>query len=140
MTAHTLLRRIARYLVGDDHPADLYSNPRLTAAEERALLRRNYLLLQTGQAALGLIGPDILGIAVEPRRDDVVLHFAVAEHTEQVAQDIQDIADDLVVLLNPGPEMLSAIDTQIHVGRPDGSWPGRTHAVLYLAKGPSAGS
>lgn len=137
MTAHARLRRIARYLVGDDHPADLYFNPRLTAAEERTLLRRNYLLLQTGQAALGLIGPDILGIAVEPRPDDVILHFAVAEHTEQVAQDIQDIADDLVMLLNPGPEMLSTIDTQIHVGRPATNWPGRTHALLYIAKRPN---
>lgn len=138
MTAHALLRRIARYLVGDDHPADRYSNPRLTADQERALLRTNYLLLQAGQAALGLIGPDLLGIAVEPRPDDVILHFAVAEHTDEAAEAIQDIADNLMTLLNPGPEMLSAIDTQIHVGHPDTTWPGRAHALLYIAKRPTA--
>ena len=49
-----------------DHPARQYFNPHLTAAEERTLLRRNYLLLTAGQAAPGLIGSGIFGIAVEP--------------------------------------------------------------------------
>lgn len=137
MTAHALLRRIARHFVGDDHPADRYYNPALTAAQERALLRRNYLLLQTAQAALGLIGPDILGIAVEPREDTVVLHFAVTERTPEVEEDIQDIADDLEAFLGGGPEQLSEILTQIQIGRPDTAWPGRAHALLYIAKRPN---
>ncbi|MFB8062509.1 hypothetical protein ACFC6U_40900 [Kitasatospora purpeofusca] len=57
------------------NPGRQYYRPNLTAAEERALLRRNYLVLMTGQATLGLIAEDI-GIAVEGRPDIVVLHFA----------------------------------------------------------------
>ena len=136
MTAHALLRRMARYLVGDEHPADRYYNPRLTAAQERTLLRTNYLLLQTAQAALGLIGPDILGIAVEPRPDAVVLHFAVTGRTPEIDEDLKDIADDLLAFLGGGPEQLTDILTQIHVGRPDMTWPGRAHALLYIAKRP----
>ncbi|MFB8201245.1 SigE family RNA polymerase sigma factor [Kitasatospora purpeofusca] len=57
------------------NPGRQYYRPNLTAAEERALLRRNYLVLMTGQVTLGLIAEDI-GIAVEGRPDTVVLHFA----------------------------------------------------------------
>ncbi|WP_370353409.1 hypothetical protein [Catenulispora sp. EB89] len=121
-----------------DHPAQQYYNPHLTAAEERTLLRRNYLLLMTGQAALGLIGPDILGIAVEPRPDAVGLHFAVADRTPEVEEDTQHITDDLEVFLGGGPDQRSRILTQIHVGRPDTAWPGRAHALLYIAKLPEA--
>lgn len=117
-----------------DHPARQYYNPRLTAADERILLRRNYLLLMAGQAALGLIGPDIVGVAVEPRPDAVALHFAVAKRTPEAEEDIQDIADDLAVYLGGGPDQRSRILTQIHVGRPDAGWPGYTHALLYIAK------
>ncbi|KOV13324.1 hypothetical protein ADK60_29975 [Streptomyces sp. XY431] len=63
------------------NPGRQYYRPNLTAAEERALLRRNYLVLMTGQATLGLIAEDMLGIAVEGRPDTVVLHFAVTART-----------------------------------------------------------
>jgi hypothetical protein len=138
MTAKSLFRRVDRYPAGVDHPAQQYYNPHLTADEERTLLRRNYLLLMTGQAALGLIGPDIFGIAVEPRADAVGLHFAVADCTPEVGEDIQDIADDLEVFLGGGPDQRSRILTHIHVGRPDAAWPGRAHALLYIAKQPEA--
>ncbi|WP_238014203.1 hypothetical protein KZZ52_11960 [Dactylosporangium sp. AC04546] len=95
-----------------EHPAQQYYNPNLTGAEERALLRRNYLVLQTGQAALGLIGPDMLGIAVEAQPDAVVLHFAIAIRTAETEEDI----------------------SLAHVGQPDDTWPGGPHALLYLAK------
>jgi hypothetical protein len=102
-----------------DHPARQYYNPHLTAAEERALLRRNYVLLQTGQAALGLIGPNLLGIAIELRTDAIVLHFAISTHTAEVDEEIEDIFFELDALLSGGPEDLSELSTQIHVGQPD---------------------
>ncbi|MDT0266719.1 hypothetical protein RM844_10480 [Streptomyces sp. DSM 44915] len=119
-----------------DHPARQYYNPRLTAAEERDLLRCNYLLLQAGQAALGLIGPDLLGIAVEPRPGAVVLHFAVAAYSAELAEDLDDLVSELSVCLAGGPERDSEIIAAPHLGPPDPSWPGHRHAPLYLAKSP----
>ena len=126
--------RDGRYPARVDHPGRQYHNPHPTAAEERALLRRNYLLLQTGQAALGLIGPDLLGIAVEPRPDAIVLHFAVAVRTTEVQEDIDDIIGKLDAFLAGGPEQLSQITAQIHIGQPDTTWPGHSHALLHIAK------
>ncbi|MER5728434.1 hypothetical protein ABT084_08840 [Streptomyces sp. NPDC002138] len=117
-----------------DHPARQYYNPQITAAEERDLLRRNYLLIQTGQASLGLIGPDVLGIAVEPRPEEIVLHFAIAARTAEVEEDLEDIAFELEVFLAGGPEQRSKITTELHVGHPHAAWFSPRYAVLYLAK------
>ncbi|MEV4613057.1 hypothetical protein AB0K43_10695 [Kitasatospora sp. NPDC049258] len=100
----------------------------------RALMRRNYLLLQTGEAALGLIGPDLLGIAVEPGPDTIVLHFAVTAGTAEVQECLDDITFELQALLVGGPEQSSEIITTIHLGAPDAAWPGHSHALLHLAK------
>ncbi|MFB6783406.1 hypothetical protein ACFCX0_40315 [Streptomyces sp. NPDC056352] len=116
-----------------DHPARQHY-PQLTAAEERDLLRRNYLLLQTGQASLGLIGPDVLGIAVEPRQDEIVLHFAIAAHTAEVEEDLDDIVFELRAFLGGGPEQHLTITTELHVGHPHATWFSPRYAVLYLAK------
>ena len=118
-----------------DHPAQQYYNPNLTDTEERALLRCNFLLLlQTCQAALGLIGPNMFAIAVEPQTEAVVLHFAVTASTPEIEEDIDDIADELDTFLYGGSEGCSTITTQIHVGQPDDTWPGRSHTLFYLAK------
>ncbi len=117
-----------------DNPGRQYYHPNLTAAEERALLRRNYLVLMTGQAALGLIAEDMLGIAVEGRPDTVVLHFAVTTRTAEIDEDIDDIAFELRTFFADGPEQHSPITSRVHVGQPDATWPGRSHALTYLAK------
>lgn len=132
--AKNLLRRVIRWAAEMPHPAEQYYSPHLSLGEERALLRLHYLLLQTGQAALGLIGPDVLGIAVEPRFDEVILHVAATAHTETLDEDVNDIVDDLIAFLAGGPERLTRISTQIHSGAADLSWPGRSHPLLYLAK------
>ena len=86
-----------------NHPAEQYYNLRL-GDEEKALLRRNYLLLMTGQAALGLIGPDVLGIALELRAQAVVLHVAALQETAELAEDIAEIVCELEAYLSGGPE------------------------------------
>ena len=48
----------------------------------------------------------------------VVLHFAIAAHTTEVG----------------GPKEHPELKTHIHVGQPDDTWAGRSHALLYLAK------
>ncbi|MEY9932556.1 hypothetical protein ABH926_007207 [Catenulispora sp. GP43] len=132
--AKNLLRRIIRWAAEMPHPAEQYYSPKLSLSEERALLRRNYLLLMTGHAALGLIGPEIRGIAIETRPDDIILHIAATADTETLREDINVITDDLDAYLVSGPEHLTPISTQIHVGQADTSWSGRAHDLLYLAK------
>ena len=104
-----------------EHPAPQYYNPDLTEDQERTLLRRNYPLLMTGQAALGLISEDINGLAVEPRPDAVVIHAAVKRETPQLVEDLDDIASELGVFLAGGPEEHSLITTQLHTGSADSS-------------------
>lgn len=116
-----------------DHPAQQYYNPQLGADEEKALLRRNFLLLMTGQAALGLIGPGILGIAVEPRAQAVVIHVAALQDTAELAADIAEIVAELEAYLYGGPEGDSIVSSALSIGPPDSNWLGQ-HAPLYIAK------
>lgn len=129
-----LLRRLVRWASEAPHPAEQYYSANLSLSEERDLMRRNYLLLQTGQAALGLIGPEVIGIAVEARPDEIVIHVAVTEVTEAVDEDVAELALGLELLLNSGPEQLTNISTVIHLGPPDPAWPGHAHDILYRAK------
>jgi hypothetical protein len=117
-----------------DHPAQQYYNPDLTPAQERALLRRNYLLIEAVQAALGLIGPDLLGIAVEDDAEAIILHFAVARRTAEIEEDIEEIFSEFGAFLTGGPEGQTPIRQTIHVGRPDRTWSGRDHVLAYIAK------
>jgi len=99
------------------------------------MLRRNYLLLQAGQAALGLIGRDLLGLATEPRPEEIVIHAAVARETAELSEDLRDMAAELDGFPAGEPESHSAIVARVHVGRPEATeWPGFQHALLYLAK------
>ena len=116
------------------HPAQQNYDPDLTKDEERVLLRRNYLLLQTAQAALGLISADMLALAVEPRPDALVIHVAVSRETPELTEDLDDIVADLEAFLAGGPDQNSAITTRVHLGPPDATWPGSTQALLYVAK------
>jgi hypothetical protein len=117
------------------HPAELYYAPGLPPDEVRALLRRDQLLLRTCQAALGRVGGDVLGLSVEPRPGEVVIHAAVARETPEVAEDLCDIASELELLLMGGPDDRSDITVQVHVGPPcPTDWPGYGHAVIHLAK------
>ncbi|MFJ8212066.1 hypothetical protein [Streptomyces sp. NPDC096033] len=53
-------------------------------------------------------------------------------------EDLDDIIFELEVFLGGGPEQRSEITAEVHVGRTDATWPGRQHALLYVAK-PEAG-
>jgi hypothetical protein len=63
-----------------------------------------------------------------------VIHAAAIRDTSALAEDLTDIVSELEAYLAGGPEQHSLITTQIHVGRPDATWPGYAHALLYIAK------
>ncbi|SFK90094.1 hypothetical protein SAMN05192584_11019 [Streptomyces pini] len=117
------------------HPAELYYAPSLPPDEVRALLRRDQLLLRTCQAALGRVGGDVLGLSVEPRPGEVVVHAAVARETPEAVQNLQEIVSELKMLLMGSPEGRSDITTEVHIGSPcPALWPGYGHALVYVAK------
>ncbi|MFD6156533.1 hypothetical protein ACFWF7_18345 [Nocardia sp. NPDC060256] len=116
------------------YPGSQYYNPDLTPDERDALLRRNYLLLAVSQAALGLLGREVVGMAVEPRPGEVVIHVAVTRETSALAEDLVEIVGDLEAFLSGGPEQGSVITTQVHLGWPDAVWHTGSYAPFYIAK------
>ncbi|MGX1777338.1 hypothetical protein ACWIGW_34895 [Nocardia brasiliensis] len=116
------------------YPGSQYYNLDLTPNEVDALLRRNYLLIQASQAALGLISREIFGMAVEPRPGEIVIHVAAAQKTPALAADLDDVVGDLYAFLAGGPEQNSVITTRVHLGRPDAAWHTGLYASFYIAK------
>jgi hypothetical protein len=51
----------------------------------------NYVVVQAVQASLGLIRPDVLGIAVEARADGVTFQVALFRGSTQADEDVEDI-------------------------------------------------
>jgi hypothetical protein len=111
-----------------------YYDPNLSPEEWRALARRNFLVLMAGQAALGLISPDVVGVAVEPGTDEVVLHVAVLRRTPELHEDLNDLVGDFEGLLYGSPEPWSKVTLKVYEGPPDAAWPGRSHALVFMAK------
>jgi len=72
----------------DDAFPQIRRNP---DADQAALDWSNYVVGQAVQASLGLIGPDVLGIAVEIQKSGVTFHVALFRHTTQADEDIEDM-------------------------------------------------
>ena len=109
-----------------------YVNPDLSDAEREWLELENWVALMTVQSMLGLIGPSVLGVAVEieaPRT--VTVHLAATDDLPTVADDADQIVFDLEVFLTSEFDVRAPA---IYEGRPDGSWPGGRHRLLYRAK------
>jgi hypothetical protein len=92
--------------------------------------RGNLLVLQALQASIGLISHDMLGVAVEREPDRVVLHFCLAERSETVDEDIDQMVFELDALLG-GKVKIEALP---YLGTTDSAWPGRRGRLLWLAK------
>jgi hypothetical protein len=96
----------------------------------------NDVVLATVQAMLGLVSPDVHGVAVEIDGDSVTLHLAVARADGEIREDINDMVGDLEGLL--WPERVE-VTPRVHVGSTNGAWEGRQHRVIFLAKGHGVG-
>lgn len=88
-----------------------------------------------GQAALGLIGSEVVGMAIEPRLGEVVIHVVVTRETPALAEDLEDIAFELAVFLADGPERDTLISTRVQLGGVDGMWHDHQRfAPFYIAR------
>ncbi|WP_143193891.1 hypothetical protein [Micromonospora sp. CB01531] len=112
----------------DEHPE---ITPEADGDLER--IRRNETVLEAVQVSLGLIGPDVLGIAVESRSDGVTFHVALARRTAEADEDIEDmIADYEARTLGYVPSEFT-IDAAVTVEDTGPQWRGRRWSVIYLA-------
>ncbi len=94
------------------------------------LERENELVLDALQASLGLISTSMRAVSVQLGSDKIILHFAVHEQNSDVDEDIDDMLFELDALRGGA----TRIEASVHVGAPNGAWPGRVGRLLYLAK------
>lgn len=124
--------------VADDDSA--YMNPDFTADQRRHLRRINYLVLMTGQAALGLIGPGWRALAVGVSDQEIVVYAAVEVATDEIDDDLDDLVRDLDAFLSGGPEANKPIRLVVNIGTLSSSWPGgegpraTTTRPVFMAK------
>lgn len=93
---------------------------------------QNQVLLEALQASQGLIGPSVLGLAIEAGYDLVVLHACVSfEHAEDL-EDLKELAADLSDALESYTSPAPAVELRVQVGETDQSWSGYQQRRLYL--------
>ncbi len=72
----------------DDAFPQIRRNP---DADQAALDWSNYVVGEAVQASLGLIGPEVLGIAVEVQKSGMTFHVTLVKQTTQADEDIEDM-------------------------------------------------
>ncbi len=91
----------------------------------------NLVVLDLVQAMLGLISPEIRGVSVDASQRIVTVHFAVADLTNSVREDIDEIiVDAMSNLWNHFDDFAP----EIFVGEPDQHWSGFNFRKIYIAK------
>jgi hypothetical protein len=113
----------------DDSIPQIRRNP---DANHAALEWSNYVVGQAMQASLGLVGPDVLGIAVEIRNDGVTFHVALFRHTAQADEDIEDMVFEFDALTAGVGEGGIPWDVAITVGDFGPNWDGNELRRIFL--------
>ena len=76
----------------------------------------NHLVLMTTQAAIGLIGPGWLAIAVGASDQEIIVYAAIEAETDDDRDDLQELVADLGAFLEGGPDAGTPIRLVVHVG------------------------
>lgn len=108
--------------------------PRLIAGPGAgpALDWENDALLLVLQASQGLMAPEIEAVSVQALPDSIMIHACLREANDAVAEDLNDLVDEVEALLIGVVEPMVDIRVSIHVGATDPSWPGYRHRRLYM--------
>lgn len=97
----------------------------------KALQWENYVVLAVVQAMLGYVQSTIRGVAVEFDGTSVVIHFAIAEMTPELQEELDDVVADVEGLLWPErPDVVK----RVFLGDSGPEWDGRHHRLVILAK------
>jgi hypothetical protein len=97
-----------------------------------ALQWENGVVLTLGQALLGFVSAQLLGVAVECEGRKIIVHFAFSEMDGDVQDDVEDIIGEVEGQL--WPEEVT-VESCVYVGDTREGWPGRGHRLVFLAKG-----
>jgi hypothetical protein len=105
-------------------------NPNADPAE---LEWTSYVVEQAVRASLGLIGPDVLGLAVEARKDGVTFHVALFRRSKRADDDIEDMVFEFDALT--AGDMKGGIpwNVAITVGSFSPQWDGSQLRPIFVA-------
>ncbi|MEU5788307.1 hypothetical protein ABZ754_11325 [Micromonospora purpureochromogenes] len=97
------------------------------------LIWENHVVLGAVQASLGLIGPNVRGIAVEAQKDRVTFHVALTQRSPQAEDDIEDMIFDFEALSWGEVPGGLTVDTVITVGDTGPEWTGYQWRRIFIA-------
>jgi hypothetical protein len=92
-----------------------------------------YVVEQAVGASLGLIGPDVLGLAVEVRKDGVIFHVALFRRSKRADDDIEDMVFEFDALTAGDMEGGIPWSVAITVGGLSPRWDGGQLRPISLA-------
>lgn len=102
-------------------------------AEQRKLARENSIVLMALQASLGLVGPDVRGMAVEAGEDRVTFHVALTQRSARSDEDLDDLLFEFEALTWGMVRGGFALDTVVTVGDTGPAWSGHPWRRIFLA-------
>ena len=92
----------------------------------------NWAILFALQASQGLIGPEILGVSVEAKTEEIIVHGCLREDNEAVAEDLDDLVSEFDAIQAGIVEPRARVIVAKYLGNTDPGWPGCAHPRIYL--------
>ena len=96
-----------------------------------ALEWENHVVQMVGQALLGLVSPEMRGVAVEIDGETVTVHFASTQLDGERQEDIDEVVAEVEGYLWPDTQ---DVRSRTFCGSSGPGWAGRQHRLVYLAK------
>lgn len=84
------------------------------------------------QASQGLIGPEVLGVSVEAKPEEIVVHVCLREENEAVTEDLDDLMSEFDALQVGTVEPEVRVSIVKYLGNTDRRWPGYLHRRIFL--------
>ncbi|MEU6072426.1 hypothetical protein [Micromonospora sp. NPDC047074] len=112
--------------------AERYPLVRLGPGAGPRLEWENYASLFVLEASQGLIGPEVLGVSVEARADEIIVHVCLREENEAVADDLDELVAEFDAVQGGVVEPQVRVTIAKHLGDTDPRWPGYSHPRIFL--------
>ena len=85
------------------------------------------------QASVSYIGPEVLGISVEAKIDEIIVHICLREKNQAVVEDLQDLPAEFDAAQSAVVEPPVRMTIVEYLGDTDPRWPGYPHQRIFLA-------
>jgi hypothetical protein len=84
------------------------------------------------QASQGLIGPEVLGLSVEAKTDEIIVHVCLREKNEAVVDDLDDLVAEFDAVQAGVVQPSVRVTIAKYLGDTDPRWPGYFHRRIFL--------